>query len=84
MRNNLLILTISVAVVFLLNISLTGCRDDATFKQRCEDAERIVYEVYLKKDYNRILTLSDSVEKLGLFSEGKAGYWMGYAYDRQM
>lgn len=44
----------------------------------------MVYEAYLDKDYKRILTLTDSVRKDGLFSEGKACYWRGYAYDRLM
>ncbi len=81
MRKNLLILALSIALIPILN----GCsKDDADFKKRCEDAERVVYEAYLDKDYKRILTLTDSVRKDGLFSEGKACYWMGYAYDRLM
>ena len=81
MRKNLLILALSITLIPILN----GCsKDDADFKERCEDAERMVYEAYLDKDYNRILTLTDSVKKLGLFSEGKACYWRGYAYDRLM
>ena len=58
--------------------------DNADFRRRCEDAERLVYEAYLNTDYNRILALTDSVNRLGLFSEGKADYWRGYAYDRLM
>lgn len=84
MKKKLLTIAISIAGAFLLPISLTGCHDDAEFKKRCEDAEHMVYDAYLDKDYNRILELTDSVEQLGLFSEGKADYWMGYAYDRMM
>ncbi|WP_081832033.1 HAMP domain-containing sensor histidine kinase [Prevotella sp. P6B1] len=84
MKRNLLTPAISIAVVCLLLMSLAGCHNDASFKKRCDDAERMVYFAYLDKDYNRILELTDSVEKLGLFSEGKADYWMGYAYDRMM
>ena len=81
MRKNLLILALSIILIPILN----GCsKDDADFKKRCEEAEIIVYEAYLDKDYKRILTLTDSVRKDGLFSEGKACYWMGYAYDRLM
>jgi len=81
MRKNLLILALSITLIPILN----GCsKDDADFKKRCEEAEKIVYEAYLDKDYKRILTLTDSVRKDGLFSEGKACYWMGYAYDRLM
>ena len=81
MRKNLLILALSITLIPILN----GCsKDDADFKKRCEEAERVVYEAYLDKDYKRILTLTDSVRKDGLFSEGKACYWRGYAYDRLM
>ena len=81
MRKNLLILALSITLIPILN----GCsKDNADFKKRCEEAERVVYEAYLDKDYKRILTLTDSVRKDGLFSEGKACYWMGYAYDRLM
>ena len=81
MRKNLLILALFITLIPILN----GCsKDDADFKKRCEEAERVVYEAYLDKDYKRILTLTDSVRKDGLFSEGKACYWMGYAYDRLM
>ena len=81
MRKKLLILALSITLIPILN----GCsKDDADFKKRCEEAEKMVYETYLQKDYKRILTLTDSVRKDGLFSEGKACYWMGYAYDRLM
>ena len=81
MRKKLLILALSITLIPILN----GCsKDDADFKKRCEEAEKMVYETYLQKDYKRILTLTDSVRKDGLFSEGKACYWRGYAYDRLM
>ena len=81
MRKKLLILALSITLIPILN----GCsKDDADFKKRCGEAEKMVYEAYLDKDYKRILTLTDSVRKDGLFSEGKACYWRGYAYDRLM
>lgn len=84
MKKNILPFAIVITIVLLFNLALTGCHNDAEFKQRCEDAEHMVYEAYLAKDYNRILTLTDSVAELGLFSEGKACYWKGYASDRMM
>ena len=81
MRKNLLILALSIILIPILN----GCsKDNADFKKRCEEAEKMVYDTYLQKDYKRILELTDSVRKDGLFSEGKACYWRGYAYDRLM
>ena len=66
-------------------LTMTGCnKDDSAYKKQCEDAEYAVYVAYLDKDYERILVLSDSFKTAGLFSEGKACYWQGYACDRMM
>ncbi len=71
--------------VLLSLLTFIGCsRDNAALQQQREDGERMVYEAYMDKDYKRILSLSDSLRKAGLFSEGKAAYWMGYASDRLM
>ena len=35
------------------------------------------------KDYDRLLFLADSLEQQGRFSQAKADYWRGYAYDRK-
>lgn len=76
---------IALVGISLVNLTITRCsKDDADFRKRCEEAEYLVYVAYLDADYNRILTLTDSLKNLGLFSEGKADYWMGYAYDRLM
>ena len=84
-KKNILLLAISIVAIPLVNLTFTRCsRDNADFRRRCEDAEWQVYQAYLDVDYNRILALTDSVKRLGLFSEGKADYWMGYAYDRLM
>lgn len=82
-KKNILLLAISIVAIPLVNLTFTRCsRDNADFRRRCEDAEWQVYQAYLDVDYNCILALTDSVKRLGLFSEGKADYWMGYAYDR--
>ncbi|MBO7374125.1 MAG: hypothetical protein J6U19_07805 [Oscillospiraceae bacterium] len=82
-QEELLLLAISIVAIPLVNLTFTRCsRDNADFRRRCEDAEWQVYQAYLDVEYNRILALTDSVKRLGLFSEGKADYWMGYAYDR--
>ena len=44
----------------------------------------IVNEAYEVRDYHRIIELVDSLKSLGSISEGKAYYWLGYAYDRLM
>ena len=70
-----------VAAIFFLS----GCGGDSEEQERQRnEAEHMVYEAYQAKDYPRIIELVDSFKPLGSFSEGKACYWLGYAYDRMM
>ena len=82
-KNILLFLTLVVTVAAPL--FLLGCGGDSKEQERQRrEAEDMVYKAYLDKDYPRIIELVDSFKPLGSFSEGKACYWMGYAYDRLM
>ncbi len=73
-------LLVAVAAFFL-----SGCGGDSKEQERQRrEAEDMVYKAYLDKDYPRIIVLVDSFKQLGSFSEGKACYWLGYAYDRMM
>ena len=82
-KNILRSLTLVVTVVAALFLS--GCRGNSKEQERLRrDAENMVYEAYTAKDYPRIIELVDSFKPLGCFSEGKACYWLGYAYDRMM
>ncbi len=66
-------------------IFLSGCGGNTKEQERQRrEAEDMVYAAYLDKDYPRIIELVDSFKPLGSFTEGKACYWMGYAYDRMM
>lgn len=67
----------------LLFTLLTGCEKNKEQQKRIE-AENMVYAAYKAKDYPRIITLADSFRTNGGFSEGKACYWLGYAYDRML
>lgn len=69
----------------LLLTVFAGCGDGNNEQQRQrQEAENMVYAAYQAKDYPRIVTLADSFKTNGGFSEGKACYWLGYAYDRMM
>ena len=82
-KNILRSLTLVVTVVAALFLS--GCRGNSKEQERLRrDAENMVYEAYTAKDYPRIIELVDSLKPLGSISEGKADYWLGYAYDRMM
>jgi hypothetical protein len=66
-------------------IILSGCGSNSKEQERQRrEAEDMVYAAYIAKDYPRIIELVDSFKTLGCFSEGKACYWLGYAYDRLM
>ena len=82
-KNILLCLTLVVTVA--VTLFLSGCGGDSKGQERQRrEAEDMVYKAYLDKDYPRIIELVDSFKPLGSFSEGKACYWLGYAYDRLM
>jgi hypothetical protein len=60
---------------------------EATPKNRKDNVEKLRIWSMLPispKTTPRIIELVDSFKTLGCFSEGKACYWLGYAYDRLM
>ena len=82
-KNILLFLTLVVTVAAPLFLS--GCGGDSPKQERpLREVEDIVSEAYEVRDYQRIIELVDSLKSQGSMSEGKAYYWLGYAYDRLM
>lgn len=71
--------------ILALVIVAAGCSGNHTVtdSQR-KEADSIINDAYEARDYQRIATLVDSLKNKGLLSEGKANYWLGYSYDRQM
>ena len=82
-KNRLDLLTLVATIAVTLFLLGCGGLSKEQERQR-KEAEDMVYEAYLAKDYPRIIQLVDSLRPLGGFSEGKACYWLGYAYDRMM
>ena len=82
-RNTLRRMTLAVVTVAALFLS--GCGDNPKEQERLsKEADDIVNEAYEVRDYQRIIEVVDSLKRLGSMSEGKADYWLGYAYDRLM
>ena len=80
-----LLISFTLVVTVAAALFLSGCADDSKERERLRrEAEDMVYAAYLDKDYPRIIELVDSFKPQGCFSEGKACYWLGYAYDRMM
>ena len=71
------------SVVGMLLLTTTGCdiNSTATRKQH-QQADSLINVAYETKNYDRIVTLADSLKQTGSLSEGKAYYWLGYASDR--
>ena len=85
MKKNLLRMVAAVLMFCCAALFLSGCGGNSKERERLNrEAEDMVYAAYLNKDYTRIIELVDSFKPLGGFSEGKACYWLGYAYDRMM
>ena len=77
--------SLTLLVTFIAALFLSGCGGDSRERERQrKEAEDMVYEAYLSKNYPRIIELVDSFRPLGSFTEGKTCYWLGYAYDRMM
>ena len=76
---------LTLVVTLAAALFLSGCGGDSEeLERQRQEAEYRVYVAYLDKDYPRIIELADSFRLQGSFSEGKACYWLGYAYDRMM
>ena len=70
-------------IVFIMAAMLmTACGSGPT-KEQSENAERAIKTAHKQRDYDKLLTLADSLEKIGSLSQAEAYYWRGYASDRQ-
>ena len=78
MRKNPFLITLMCMV-----LAVAGCDGGGgvTDSQR-KWADSLMNAAYISRDYQRIMTLADSLKATGLFSEGKTCYWLGYASDR--
>ena len=74
-----------IAFLFVIAFVIVQRGGDTQEQERLRrEAEDMVYQAYLAKDYPLIIELVDSFKPLGSISEGKGCYWLGYAYDRMM
>ena len=69
------------AIAMLLTTAGCGISNPSTRRHQ-QEADSLLNAAYETKNYQRIATLADSLEKTGSISEGKAYYWLGYASDR--
>ena len=62
-------------------ILATACSNGPS-KEQSDKAGRMIQTAHKARNFNRLLTLSDSLEKQGCLTQAEAYYWKGYASDR--
>jgi len=63
------------AVVAMLLLTTAGCHiSNPTVRKQQQVADSLINDAYATKNYQRILTLADSLKEAGDISEGKAYY----------
>ena len=67
----------ATALLFAL-AQLTGCQSRAK-KSSSAEAVEMIDAASKAKDFERLQTLSDSLEKAGKLTKGESNYWRGYA-----
>ena len=60
-------------------VALCGCKSD---KKTSDEANQMIKAASKSKDYQRLLLLTDSLEKAGDIVPATANYWRGYACER--
>ena len=65
-----------------MELLFTGCHNGSR-KSSSSEATNMINMASKAKDYERVLSLADSLEKAGKISKGESNYWQGYA-DYQM
>jgi serine phosphatase RsbU (regulator of sigma subunit) len=73
---------ITIFSVVGMLLTITGCDNSPATKKQQQEADSLINAAYEGKNYQRIVTLADSLKETGGISEGKAYYWLGYASDR--
>jgi len=66
----------------IMTVMLAAACSNRPNKEQSAKAERAIETAHKARDFNRLLTLADSLEKAGCLSQAEAYYWKGYASDR--
>ena len=62
-------------------ILATACSNGPS-KEQSDKAGRMIQTAHKARNFNRLLTLSDSLEKQGCLTQAEAYYWKGYASNK--
>lgn len=67
--------------VVMMTLTITACESENQGKKSAQ-AKRLIESAYKARNYSRLLTMADSLQKTGELSLPEAYYWRGYASDR--
>ena len=79
--------TAALVATFIISCTNDGQRESSIQKKQeaatiaYSHADSMVFAAGFSSDYNRVLQLADSLEKIGVFSELNANRWRGVAYN---
>ena len=71
-----------VWLLIIVAAMLTAACSSGPSKEQSAKAGRMIETAHKARDFNRLLTLSDSLERQGCLAQAEAYYWKGYASDR--
>ena len=70
-------------ILYIAVLALTSC-GGGNRKAASDRAIGMINEAFNQKNYQRMLTLADSLGKADVISEGESYYWQGFAYYRML
>lgn len=68
-------------IIMMTALFATACGSGER-KEQSVEADKLIEKAHKAKDYERLMTLADSLSDEGSLSQAKAYYWLGYASDR--
>ncbi len=66
------------SILVVAGLALTGC-DNNKNEMSTTEAENMINAAFEAKQFERMQSLADSLEKAGVLSKGESYYWQGYA-----
>lgn len=75
------LVAIAVGGTFAFGAALSSCSADKPAKLRVNSADSLIFEAGKALDYDRVLSLTDSLEQAGYITEVNANRWRGVAYN---
>lgn len=70
-----------ILLVLLTSVLMIACNDEEK-KSQISEADKQIEASHKNRNYNKLITVVDSLEASGAITPTKACYWRGYAYDK--